>query len=135
MDIAANLRAAASHIEQHPHLADNAPSLIVQSGRKLRVQVYPHRAGDTHLSALAEWATTLTDPRPVRVHHHANSDVVDLTLIGATADGLPVEIVALPDPDELDLLAANTPMDEGALIPVELLLRLTSAAVAEAVTS
>lgn len=123
VDLSAALRAAAAHFDHHSELVDDAAAVSVNVHGLLRVQVYRH---ESHLAAFAAWVPTLGDAKPVRVHLHADGETVSLELDGVLVDGLPVEIVCLPDRDELDLLAANTPMVDGATFRVGLLLRLTA---------
>lgn len=124
IDIIAALRSATDHLEKYKQqLVENATAVTVATS--FRVQVYPVR-GRTHLSVFADWVPTLTDPQPIIVTAPGHFE-----LRGLLADGTPVEVVCLPDDDELDLLAANTRIDKGDRFPVELLLRLTSPVAAE----
>jgi hypothetical protein len=116
------LRAVADHFDRYPHLEVNSARVDVTSG--LRVQVHGSRDGVTHLSALAAWVPTLTSCHPIDMDYHSDGETVTLALNARLVDGTRVNLVCLPDAVELDLLAANTRMDDTATIPVDLLVRL-----------
>jgi len=97
------------------------------------VNLYPWDTTD--LAVFAAWLRSLHGPT---VTVWAFSDhcerMVHLMAVGGMDDGTATQVRVIVQDDEFDLLAANTPLVKDADVPVELLLRLVSAEVAESRT-
>lgn len=120
------LTALLGHLRQHLHLAPITTNASIGE----QVQLYPTGRGQhSHLAVLADWAGTLGDPQPIKITHvNVQDRTAHLKLTGRMADGTEITVVALPDPDETDLLAAHTTLKRGAMFPVELLHQLVAVA-------
>lgn len=127
------LAALLAHLNAHPGLVSTLTG--INTWRELSIQPYPvNRGGATRkLDVFADWVRTLCDAVVIKVHRHTDN-TLELGAQGLLVDGTPVNVVCLPTEHEGDLLAANTRLNEGDVLPAELLLRLVDHEVAQAVT-
>lgn len=133
-DIRGQLAALINHLNAYPHLGDTLNG-ISHFRPNVVVQPYPFdRDSDDKLGVLADWSRTLTNCTTVTVKSIDSDGTPHLRVDGELVDGSPITVFCLPGEHQVDLLAANTPIVKGATFDVDLLLRLTSAPAAEAVT-
>lgn len=118
------LRSFASHVDQHPALADGLSNVSIGTQHddvEIHALVFDHTRG--HMSELAEWVRTLTDTTKVMIQ----TDTGHMHLVGRTSDGTQVQVRTVLDDREIDLLAAEqTVVKRGETFPVEMLLRLAA---------
>lgn len=124
MDIRPLLSALLDHVTRHPHLSVTFTGI---SGYQPSIQP------SGTLEVLAAWVRTLDEIGPVEVHVYDKHPGVNLNTTGNLVGGMRVRVGVAIGETEADLLAVNTRIEQGDEIPLELLLRLTSAADAEAV--
>lgn len=137
MNTAPNLAALLGHLNRHPHLDDGA---IIRADihESHGIEVHASSTNQT-LGLLAQWVRTLTGVEQILIeaitdrHTPVDGTYTHVAVKGQLANGSPIRVRVLLDDNEVDLLAANTPVEQGATFPVDLLHQLTNAADAEQV--
>lgn len=123
------LAAVVGHVNQHPTLGGT-----VNTVQGYQASVHVGRSNrPSKLEVFAAWVRSLSNVTLVRVGSETAAGV-QLTAHGDLADGTRASVTCVVSSGvESDLLAANTPVCEGATFPSGLLLRLVDHVVVEAV--